>query len=159
MNNGESFDGRSVTFKNKLNLSRPSRQVQRVTFTARNGEIPELDFVSQFKLDPTNCTKDGGNRRLLDETTTNKRDVSISQDPATLIFVGIASTFLVAILVVVGIICWKKKKIDKSVPSSKNTKTDENHIYGTYSRGWDGEGYYGDGDKVYVTDTNDYYAA
>ena len=26
-------------------------------------------------------------------------------------------------------------------------------------RGWDGEEEYGEGDKVYVTDTNDYYTA
>ena len=35
----------------------------------------------------------------------------------------------------------------------------ENDMYGSYSRGWSDEGEYGDGDKVYVTDTNDYYYA
>ena len=36
-------------------------------------------------------------------------------------------------------------------------KRDVNDIYGTYARGWDGEGDYGDGDKVYVSDSNTYY--
>ena len=36
-------------------------------------------------------------------------------------------------------------------------KKDVNDIYGTYARGYDGEGEYGDGDKVYVTDTNSEY--
>ena len=36
-------------------------------------------------------------------------------------------------------------------------KEDINDTYGTYSRGWDGEGEYGDGDKVYATDSNTYY--
>ena len=35
--------------------------------------------------------------------------------------------------------------------------TDENHVFGTYSRGWEAEGEYGDGDIVEITDTNDYY--
>ena len=32
-----------------------------------------------------------------------------------------------------------------------------NDIYGTYARGWDGEGEYGDGDKVYVSNLNPEY--
>ena len=35
-------------------------------------------------------------------------------------------------------------------------KEDKNDTYGTYSKGWNGKGDYGDGDKVYVTDTNVY---
>ena len=36
-------------------------------------------------------------------------------------------------------------------------KRDINDIYGTYSRGENGEGDYGDGDRVYAIDSNDYY--
>ena len=36
-------------------------------------------------------------------------------------------------------------------------KRDVNDIYGTYARGWDGEGDYGDGDKVYVSHSNPEY--
>ena len=38
-------------------------------------------------------------------------------------------------------------------------KEDKNDTYGTYARGWDGEGEYGDGDKVYVSDANVYYGS
>ena len=38
-------------------------------------------------------------------------------------------------------------------------KEDINDTYGTYSRGWDREGEYEDGDSVYVTDSNTYYAS
>ena len=35
--------------------------------------------------------------------------------------------------------------------------TDKNHVYGTYSRGWEEGGEYGDGDRVYAVDENVYY--
>ena len=167
MNGGESFEGRSVTFKNKLALPRPRRQVQVVTLTARNNKRQNNDFVLRFKLDPTNCNEDGG-KGAVNDTTTEKGDGTnsleegknsrdLSQIP---IIAGIqfGSTLLVAVAAVVGIICWKKRR-DTRVSSENKMNTDENDTYGTYSRGWDGEGDYGDGDKVYVTDTNDYYAA
>ena len=45
-------------------------------------------------------------------------------------------------------------------PRRRNSmKEDKNDIYGTYARGWDGEGEYGDGDKVYVSDANTYYGS
>ena len=37
-------------------------------------------------------------------------------------------------------------------------KVDKNDIYGTYARGEGGEGDYGDGDKVYVEDSNPEYS-
>ena len=63
------------------------------------------------------------------------------------------------LLLIVALGCCLKKKRDQEKNAKPTpTDTDENPIYGTYSRGLDGEGDYGDGDKVYVTDTNDYYA-
>ena len=38
-------------------------------------------------------------------------------------------------------------------------KVDKNDIYGTYARGEGGEGDYGDGDIVYVEDSNVYYGS
>ena len=63
---------------------------------------------------------------------------------------------LLLLIIIVGLKIWKEvtKKRHTSV-----FHTDENDTYGTYSRGWDGEGDYGEGDKVYVTDANDYYTA
>ena len=37
-------------------------------------------------------------------------------------------------------------------------KEDKNEFYGTYSRDSDDEGEYGDGDRVYVMDNNEYYS-
>ena len=41
----------------------------------------------------------------------------------------------------------------------KMEKRDVNDVYGTYARGWDGEGEYGDGEKVYVSDNNENYSS
>ena len=63
-------------------------------------------------------------------------------------------TIFVVVLLVFR--AWRKK-----LSGGKRTeikKTDENPTYGTYSRGCEEDGVYGDGDRVYVTDTNDYYA-
>ena len=101
-------------------------------------------FSSQFQLDSSNCPEDDGHN--LDES---------SKEDQTLIPIihGVAVTFLAAIAALVIIICWVKKKCRKG-PKKEKENTDENHTYGTYSRGW-----YGDGDNVYVTDTNDYCAS
>ena len=41
----------------------------------------------------------------------------------------------------------------------KIEKEEVNDVYGTYARGADGEGDYGDGDKVYISDSNVYYGS
>ena len=46
-----------------------------------------------------------------------------------------------------------------SVHAHRMEKRDVNDVYGTYARGWDGEGEYGDGDKVYVSDNNENYSS
>ena len=38
-----------------------------------------------------------------------------------------------------------------------NVGTDRNPVYGTYSRGWEEDGEYGDGDVVEITDNNPVY--
>ena len=48
--------------------------------------------------------------------------------------------------------CKAKKKALR-----ENPDTDENDTYGTYARGFDGEGEYGDGDVVEIVDNNDLY--
>ena len=63
--------------------------------------------------------------------------------------------FLVVVLVVTVAVCVRKRKAKTS--RGEDIQTDENHTYGTYARGYDGEGEYGDGDIVEVVDNNDYY--
>ena len=67
---------------------------------------------------------------------------------------GAGGTFLVLLIVTaVCIFCKRKTK----GPKQEECHTDENHTYGTYARGWDGEGEYGDGDVVEVVDDNELY--
>ena len=67
---------------------------------------------------------------------------------------GGGSLLVVIIVSVFAIVLIRKRK--KKTPR-ENYETDENHTYGTYSRGWDGEGDHDDGDVVEVVDNNDYY--
>ena len=50
-----------------------------------------------------------------------------------------------------------KKRRERKSKDANDFHTDENHVYGTYNRGSMEEGDYGDGDRVYVVDTNVYY--
>ena len=67
---------------------------------------------------------------------------------------GAGGTFLVLLIVIViCIFCNRKVRGSRE----EECHTDENHTYGTYARGWDGEGEYGDGDVVEVVDNNELY--
>ena len=50
-----------------------------------------------------------------------------------------------------------RKRMTKQKIKEETFRADENHVYGTYSRGSVDGGEYGDGDVVEFTDTNDYY--
>ena len=65
-------------------------------------------------------------------------------------------TTLLLVAITISVIFFVKKRCCKKPAVMKE---ESNVLYGTYARGWDGEGEYGEGDKVYVTDTNDYYTA
>ena len=84
-----------------------------------------------------------------------------SDDESEIPIIASVAATVILVVIIVGVICWTttRKKKRKGKKSSTGENTEENHIYGTYSRGWYEEGEYGDGDKVYVTDTNDYYYA
>ena len=60
------------------------------------------------------------------------------------------------LLLTTGILCYKKSRKANDA-TNENMDTDENHVYGTYSRGWEENGVYGDGDTVEVTDNNPMY--
>ena len=68
---------------------------------------------------------------------------------------GLGGIIGVILLVIAIVKC--KKRIETKQKAANTMHTDENHIYGTYSRGSMGEGDYGDGDRMYAIDTNDYY--
>ena len=73
------------------------------------------------------------------------------------IFLGLAS--IPVALAIIGAIymCKTNCSLKPNCRALSQEKEDINDTYGTYARGWDGEGEYGDGDKVYVTDSNTYY--
>ena len=91
--------------------------------------------------------------------------ISDSQSNDFHIFLGLASIPVVFTLIgCVHMLRWNchlKKKCSALFACCCKTmeKRDINDIYGTYARGWDGEGDYGDGDKVYVSDSNTYYVS
>ena len=64
---------------------------------------------------------------------------------------GILAVIIFALILVC--VCKRKSK----PPKEEEYRTDENDVYGTYGRGWDGEGDYGDGDVVEVVDYNEMY--
>ena len=131
---GRPLRSREIKFKNGLQKEPPQKPVT-AEFTARN-EGSDVIFVSRFDLDLKNCSGE---------------EVKVY-----LIIAGVSS--LILIVAVVALVVWKKKK-GNSAKGANNFNTDENHTYGTYSRGWEDGGEYGDGDKVYVKDSNDYYAS
>ena len=70
---------------------------------------------------------------------------------------GVAAFVVLSITVaIVSFICWQKHEKKSNGEVALN---EENEIYGSYARDVNGEGEYGDGDKVYVTDKNPYYAS
>ena len=93
--------------------------------------------------------------------------ISDSQSNDFHIFLGLAS--IPVVFTLIGCVymlrwnCHLKKKCSAPFACCCCCKTmekrDVNDIYGTYARGWDGEGDYGDGDKVYVSDSNTYYGS
>ena len=79
-----------------------------------------------------------------------------------LVFLGLASIPVVFTLIGCVFMCYFNWGLMKKrcCPKRENSmKEDKNDTYGTYARGWDGEGDYGDGDKVYMSDANVYYGS
>ena len=153
---GKPLAGRAVTFDNLLHEQNRHRRAN-VMVTARNPNADTMDFQINFSLDAQNCNGAVEVHNEGDEDAINpdKNDEDETDSKTIILIVGVLAFGFVAITaIVVSIICWKKK-MTRNVPPRRSV--DENPIYGTYSRDWDGEGEYGDGDKVYVTDASPYY--
>ena len=142
-----------IEFENNLqDQTKQKNQPIQVTVTARNPNAGnEKDFSTQFKLDTSVCTQ---------VNTVNPSNVSDGIDDKIDYLVPVAVTSVVLLFLVLGgIILALIHRRAKNQRGPKRGSIDLNDTYGTYARGWDGEGEYGDGDKVYVTDTNRYYVA
>ena len=121
--------------------------------TARNPNIALTYRQMSFSVNVENCSYFETNNANEETTATNKTNVSVP------IIAAVSAFLALVIAVVVLLVCraWRKKLSEGKRTDIK--KTDENPTYGTYSRGCEEDGEYGDGDKVYVTDANDYYAS
>ena len=137
-----------LTFENKLAVHVRKSQLL-VTLIARNNQKHQAQFKSQFSLDSRNCSEeeltDGENEA---NVTSSDYDTENTEPGALVIAISstASATLLLVAIIILTIVCMKKRWF-------------MNDTYGTYERGWYGEGEYGEGDKVYVTDTNDYYSA
>ena len=120
-------------------------------------------LVKSFTMDPARCPD--SDKWCSDKVVA--REASATSDQADLgtphlptgpnmmilpiVFIsGVLATLLLA-LAVIGI-CKKAKGGDDKI-----FHAEENDMYGTYSRGRDEEGEYGDGDVVEIVDRNGYY--
>ena len=99
--------------------------------SADNVEVKKLEKVVKVPWDP-NCDE---NQMKL----------------ASAIAIGLAFAM---ILVTITIVCYRRRK---KIVRAEIVKTENNDTYGTYTRGWDGEGDYGDGDQIEMTDHNPVY--
>ena len=152
---GSPLTSGEIKFKN--GLPQELRKIPiRAIFTARNSRKEGMPFLSYFDLDPTKCSEEERDPPVndVDESANDQEDTVPNKIEVLPIIAGVGSIIL---LVAVGaLVMWKKKRGNGPI---EVIKTEENDVYGTYSRGPGGEGDYGDGDKVYVTDSNDYYAS
>ena len=153
---GRKLTSGEIKFKN--GLPQELRQIPvKATFTATNYQRQNDNFVSQFDLDPTKCSGEERDPAVDDVNTSPNDHEDTAQNKIGVLPITAGVSSVILLVTVVTLVVWKKKK-EKGVKAANNFHTDENHTYGTYSRGWEEGGEYGDGDKVYVTDSNDYYA-
>ena len=112
-----------------------------------------------FYLNPNSCTyapdvsfEKSCSRKDDEEKSKSKKSTSTG----VIVCIGVGA--MVLIITIITIIVIYRKKNERKSEAACNFNTDENHVYGTYSRGSREDGEYGDGDVVEVTDTNEYYA-
>ena len=162
--------GSGVTYKNLLHEQNRYLQQAKVIVTARNPNAKPTEFQIQFDIDSSNCqgiTGAAEKHNTTEEQTriqeaTHEKEKSTSPENETqsqnlILVIVLASAFLLLVVIILIIFCCLKRRCCRKPTPMKE---EVNDIYGTYGRGWDdGEGEYGNGDRVYVTDTNDYYAA
>ena len=156
-----------VSFENPL---RDRKQRVIVSVTAIPYHAQET-FTSKFTLDPTNCSAEAvtmkstyinttttvtttTTTKTTNTTTTTTTSATATRN-STLVVCTITIILTLCTSAIVIAICWKS---NKGARPEENVDIEENLTYGTYSRGHDEDGEYGDGDKVYIHDTNAYYA-
>ena len=159
---------KTITFTNMLSntgdrCSSVNVEISTVVFSKGSKK-----YETHFSLNPEGCVdfeehcSDLVNVDSM-QSSTIKNDISGEQNEqigeATyhpgIIAASLGGGLLVFIIILVSLAVWKKR----TTQNIKNdiVHTDENHVYGTYSRGSMEDGEYGDGDVVEIIDTNVYY--
>ena len=132
------------------------------------------ELITNFTMDPEKCpewkkaTEPEVNfeKWCSDKIRSDKVNVATEADLVTphrptepnmmivpLVFISGVLITLILALAVIGI----RKKATRKEREDKIFHTEENDMYGTYSRGWEEDGEYGDGDVVEIVDRNGYY--
>ena len=124
----------------KIILSRCSNQTLTVSYNFVSGQKEQVLNVPE---DQEACRAENG---LVFTTTT-----------IGVISGGSALTVAFLIVIILLIKRWWTRRLKKTEAEMTVENTDENPVYGTYSRGWEGEGEYGDGDVVEMSDRNSMY--
>ena len=134
-------NGTEIDTRWKKEYEVPVDRCKNETFTlnykfvsSKNSEGKKLEKVIEVPWDP-NCLESK------EDQTVSTTTILVSAISAGLVFAIISLT--------IGILCYKRR--------NEIVKTDYNDIYGTYARGWDGEGDYGDGDQMEMKDYNPVY--
>ena len=139
---------------------------------------PGKRYETTFYLNPNNCmipedvnfdkdcsrtegsrpTSTTPNQANSTEDGPHEGDVNPEGTPmSNLVIGGISAGTLVIIIVIIVVIFLICKKTKEKKSKQEHFRTDENHVYGTYSRGSVEDGEYGDGDVVEFTDNNENY--
>ena len=111
--------------------------------------LGKQNITIKFTAEDTGCPNEDDivNLRKKGNSTINK-----PSNTPTSIAGSVGGTAAVLIMIVIAF--FGIRRIRKKLTSPVNWRTDLNDIYGTYGRGWDREGDYGDGDVSEVVDTN-----
>ena len=136
--------------------------------------------ITTFTLNPTLCVgsaehsfarKCSGKRNSVQNTNSSttsmnqtnpdreieKRDSGDQSKPSIPVIAGVSVGIVFIFITIIVLSVFFKKRNERKSKADNDFNTDENHVYGTYSRGSMEEGEYGDGDRVYAVDANDYY--
>ena len=84
-----------------------------------------------------------------DNSTGGNKQSSLNTVTIAVIASGGAGGVLIILAIILAMVFWRRRSKRKDKKMMEQNK-DLNPVYGTYSRGWDGEGDYGDGDVIKI---------
>ena len=151
----ESIEQERVDNGTTTTIAQTTAPSPKTTTTPTNEPTTETtpEAIPSPKTTPTLTQNEVEGKEEEDKTPANVGE-SLKGKKAQIGIIAAVSVFSVLSItvVIVSYICWQKNQ-----KKANQESREENDTYGSYARGFNGEGDYGDGDKVYVTDNNFYY--